>query len=204
MTASATNGYPVEVSVAMPARFERIQVLLRIAIWVILGFLSQFGLGMIFFAGPIVSAVLIGQKGGAEFHAQHGATYAKVIRFLTGLQAYLFVGVEEIPSWDKPGPATYSYTPSGTPTVGSALMRFIMVIPQAIVLGIVGFVAMILAFVAAVMVLVNESVSHDIWKFQMGMVAWEARVLSYYLSMVEEYPPFSLQVTEVATEASAD
>ena len=127
-----------------------------------------------------------------------------MIRFLTGLQAYLFFGVEEIPSWDKPGPATYSYTPSGTPTVGSALMRFIMVIPQAIVLGIVGFVAMILAFVAAVMVLVNESVSHDIWKFQMEMVAWEAWVLSYYLSMVEEYPPFSLQVTEVAAEESAD
>jgi hypothetical protein len=169
-----------------------------------LGFLSQFGLGLIFFAGPIVSAVLIGQKGGAEFHAQNGATYAKVIRFLTGLQAYLFVGVEEIPSWDKPGPATYSYTPSGTPTVASALLRFIMVIPHAIVLGIVGFVAMILAFVAAVMVLVNESVSHDVWKFQMGMVAWEARVLSYYLSMVEEYPPFSLDVTETTTEAGAD
>ncbi len=74
MTASATSDYPVEVSVAMPARFERIQVLLRIGIWFILGILSQFGMGLLFFAGPIVSAALIGQKGGTQFHAQHGAT----------------------------------------------------------------------------------------------------------------------------------
>ncbi len=79
-----------------------------------------------------------------------------------------------------------------------------MVIPHAIVLGVVGFVAMILAFVAAIMVLINESVSHDLWKFQMGMVAWEARVLAYYLSMVEEYPPFSLAVTEAVSEDSAE
>ena len=32
-----------------------------------------------------------------------------------------------------------------------------------------------------------------IWGFLMGTVAWEARVLSYLLSMVEEYPPFSLE-----------
>ena len=31
----------------------------------------------------------------------------------------------------------------------------------------------------------------------MGVVAWQARVLSYYLSLVEEYPPFSLALNEL-------
>lgn len=200
MTAAAQSGYPVEVSAARPERFERIQLLLRIGVWFILGILSQFGLGVLFIAGPIVSAVLISQKGGAEFHKQHGESYTKLIRFLTGLQGYLFFGTDEIPAWDKAGAIQYSCNPTGQPTVGSALLRFFMVIPHAIVLSAVGFVAVILAFVAAITVLINESVGHGIWKFLMGVVAWEARVLSYYLSLVEEYPPFSLKLNELDGE----
>jgi hypothetical protein len=47
-------------------------------------------------------------------------------------------------------------------------------------------------------VLINESVSERIWRFLMGVVAWEARVVTYFLSMVEEYPPFNLDFDESA------
>ena len=33
-----------------------------------------------------------------------------------------------------------------------------------------------------------------------GVVAWQARVLSYYLSLVEEYPPFSLELNAFVEE----
>jgi hypothetical protein len=197
MSIDSSNAYPVQVSASMPKRFERIQVLLRIGIWFVLGWISQFGLSILFFAGPIITAVLIAQNGGAEFHKRHGENYKKVVRFLAQFQGYLLVGTDTIPSWDKPGPIQYECRFTGEPTIGSALLRFIMVIPQAIALAVVGFVAVMLAVVAAIMVLVNESVGKDIWKFQMGVVAWQARVLSYYLSLVEEYPPFSLALNEL-------
>ena len=59
-----------------------------------------------------------------------------------------------------------------------------------------GIVALIAGVIAAVSVLINESVPGGLWTFLMGFVAWEARVLSYFLSMVEEYPPFSLAIDE--------
>ena len=196
MSIGVGDAYPVHVSAQKPERFQRIQVLLRLGIWFVLGWLSQIGLGILFFAGPIVSAALITQKGGSEFHKQHGETYTKVVRFLTQLQGYLLLGTDTIPSWDKPGPIRYSCTFTGEPTIGSALLRFILVIPHAIVLTLVGFGALVLALVAAIMVLINESVGNGIWKFQMGVVAWQARVLSYYLSLVDEYPPFSLTLDD--------
>ena len=143
MSIDSSDAYPVQVSASMPKRFERIQVLLRVGIWFVLGWLSQFGLSILFFAGPIITAVLIAQNGGAEFHKRHGAAYAKVVRFLTQFQGYLLVGTDTIPSWDKSGPVQYECRFTGEPTVGSALLRFIMVIPQAIAVAIVGFVALL-------------------------------------------------------------
>ena len=197
MSIESSSAYPVQVSASMPKRFERVQVLLRIGIWFVLGWLSQAVLSILFFGGPIITAALIAQNGGAEFHKRHGATYAKVVRFLTQFQGYMLVGTDALPSWDKPGPIDYECKFTGEPTIGSALLRFIMVIPQAIALAVVGFVAILLAVVAAIMVLVNESVGREIWRFQLGVVAWQARVISYYLSLVEEYPPFSLAVNEL-------
>lgn len=193
MSEQATAGYPVQVSVESPGRFQRVHVLLRIGIWIVLGWLSNVGLGFVFLAGPVVTAVLVAQ-GGDGFHTRYGETYRKVVSFWTGLQGYLFFGTDTFPSWGQEGPVRYSYRPTGTPTVGSALLRLIMVIPHAIVLFVVGILAALAGLAALVTILVDESVPMGLWKFLMGVVAWQARVFSYFLSMVEEYPPFSLDV----------
>lgn len=197
MSEQATAGYPVQVSVESPGRFQRVHVALRIGIWIVLGWLSNVGLGIIFLAGPVVTAVLVAQ-GAESFHSRYGERYRKVVAFWTGFQGYLFFGTDTFPTWDAEGPVRYSYRPTGTPTVGSALLRLIMVIPHAIVLIVVGLLAGLAGLLAVVTVLVDESVPAGVWKFLMGVVAWEARVFSYFLSMVEEYPPFSLDV-EVRT-----
>lgn len=193
MSEQATAGYPVQVSMESPRRFQRVHVLLRIGIWIVLGWLSNVGLGFVFLAGPVVTAVLVAQ-GGDGFHTRYGETYRKVVSFWTGLQGYLFFGTDTFPSWGQEGPVRYSYRPTGTPTVGSALLRLIMVIPHAIVLFVVGILAALAGLAALVTILVDESVPMGLWKFLMGVVAWQARVFSYFLSMVEEYPPFSLDV----------
>ena len=191
MSEAAMGAYPV--SVAKPDRFERVHLLLRIALWILLAPVLNSGLLL---AGPIITAVLVAQKNDASFHERFGETYGKVVGFIVGLQGYMSFASDDFPEWGAGGSLRYDYTPTGEPTVGSALLRIVMVIPQVIALWIVGVLEGVLGFVAVVTVLFSESVPHGVWKFLMGYVAWEARVLTYFLSMVEEYPPFSLDVEE--------
>ncbi len=193
MSEAAMGAYPVSVSVAKPDRFERVHLLLRIALWIVLAPVLNSGLLL---AGPIITAVLVAQKNDASFHERYGEIYGKVVAFIMGLQGYMSFASDDFPEWGEGGSLRYDYTPTGEPTVGSALLRIVMVIPQVIALWIVGVLEGVLGFVAVVTVLFSESVPHGVWKFLMGYVAWEARVLTYFLSMVEEYPPFSLDVEE--------
>ncbi|MCZ6546461.1 MAG: DUF4389 domain-containing protein [Chloroflexi bacterium] len=187
------SAYPVSVSVVKPDRFQRVHLLLRIGLWVVVTYLFN---SFLLLAGPVISAVLVAQRGDQSFHERYGEIYGKVVAFIMGLQGYMFFASDDFPEWGEGGSLRYDYTPTGEPTVGSALLRIIKVIPHLIALWILGILALALGFVAAVTVLFSESVPHGIWKFLMGYVAWDARVLTYFLSMVEEYPPFSLDVEE--------
>lgn len=193
MSEAAMSAYPVSVSVAKPDRFQRVHLLLRIGLWVVVTYLFN---SFLLLVGPVISAVLVAQRGDQSFHERYGEIYGKVVAFMMGLQGYMFFASDEFPEWGGGGSLRYDYTPTGEPTVGSALLRIIMVIPHLIALWVVGILALALGFVAAVTVLFSQSVPHGVWKFLMGYVAWDARVLTYFLSMVEEYPPFSLDVEE--------
>ncbi len=193
MSEAAMSAYPVSVSVAKPDRFQRVHLLLRIGLWLVVTYLFN---SFLLLAGPVISAVLVAQRGDQSFHERYGEIYGKVVAFIMGLQGYMFFASDDFPEWGEGGSLRYDYTPTGEPTVGSALLRIIMVIPHLIALWVIGILALALGFVAAVTVLFSESVPHGIWKFLMGYVAWDARVLTYFLSMVEEYPPFSLDVEE--------
>ena len=193
MSEAAMSAYPVSVSVAKPDRFQRVHLLLRIGLWIVVTYAFN---SVLLLAGPVISAVLVAQRGDQSFHERYGEIYGKVVAFIMGLQGYMFFASDDFPEWGEGGSLRYDYTPTGEPTVGSALLRIIMVIPHLIALWIIGILALALGFVAAVTVLFSESVPHGIWKFLMGYVAWDARVLTYFLSMVEEYPPFSLDVEE--------
>ena len=187
------SAYPVSVRVAKPDRFQRVHLLLRIGLWIVVTYVFN---SFLLLAGPVISAVLVAQRGDQSFHERYGEIYGKVVAFMMGLLGYMFFASDEFPEWGEGGALRYDYTPTGEPTVGSALLRIVMVIPHVIALWFVGILALALGFVAAVTVLFSQSVPHVVWKFLMGYVAWEARVLSYFLSMVEEYPPFSLDVEE--------
>ena len=82
--------------------------------------------------------------------------------------------------------------PTGTPSVGQALLRIILAIPHLIVLALLGIVAGLLILIAAIMILVQESYPSSIYGFLRGYLRWHARVLAYLASLVDEYPPFAL------------
>jgi hypothetical protein len=191
--------YPVTFDATRPEKFERPQIFLRILLWILLSWI----VGLAFFVLPIAAAIYISQKGSEKFLEEDGPKMTGWLRWIMGFYAYLAIVTDRFPSEKAEELVKFEVRTSGTPTVGSALLRLIYSIPSAFVLGLLGIVSEILWIIAAVMVLVQENYPDGIYNFQRGIVRWEARLLGYHASLVEQYPPFALDMEAEGTSPAA-
>jgi len=178
--------YPVTFEVTRPAKFERPQVLIRIVAY----FLLSLVLSLVYWALPIVAAIWASQKGSQRFLDEDGPKITGWLRWTTALSAYVYMLTDRFPS-DQDTSVRYEVQPSGTPSIGSALLRLITSIPSVIVFYILNWVATIIWLIAAVMVLIQETYPEGLYDFQCGVVRWQARLLAYHASLVDAYPPFA-------------
>ena len=74
-------------------------------------------------------------------------------------------------------------------TVG---FRFILVIPQLIVLSVLGLVAFLAVVIAFFAVLFTGRWPEGLRTFVVGVMRWSTRVNAYFYLLTDEYPPFSL------------
>ena len=194
--------YPVTFAINPPERFQRPQVAIRVLLLFItswLGGLAGAILGLPYLFLPIASAVLISQKGADRFMREDAPRVAGWLRWLICLYAYLFLATDQLVFTQEPGAILhFEVQPQGTPTAGSALLRLIYSIPSAFVLGLIGIVAGVLWLVAAVYILFQETCPKGIYDFFRGYLRWQARLLGYHASLVEEYPPFALEMQEAS------
>jgi hypothetical protein len=203
--------YAATFDIERPEKFARSQLALRLLLLVVLsiaGFALSLIHGVLWLAVPVVAAILISQKGARRYHDDAEGNMTSWLRFVVGAYAYLSLLTDKLPGDSKAGPnSQFHVTPTGTPTVGGTLVRIILVIPHAIVLAIVGIVAVLMVIFAAVMILISESYPESVYKFLRGWIRWQARVLAYLAALVDEYPPFSLSAgdnpPQVAAPASA-
>jgi hypothetical protein len=184
--------YPVVFDVQRPEKFERPQMALRIIIGVIIYFILSWVGGIIYLIFPAVAAVLASQKGGEKYLEEDGERVAGWIRWIVAIYAYLLVLVDRFPSEKPEELVRFEVRTSGTPTVGSALLRLIYSIPSALVLGLLSIVGFVVLLIAIISVLISESYPDGLYDFQRGILRWEARLLGYHASLVGEYPPFAL------------
>jgi len=202
------TAYPVAFDIQRPEKFDRVQVALRLAVLLVLAILAGaigWIFGLLYLAIPIWAAILISQKGAETYLAERGGPMLTLLRWYLALYAYMFLLTDRFPT-EKPEEAIrFEVAPSGSPTVGSALLRLIMSIPSAFVLGILGIVGFFIWIIAAVSVLIQESYSEGLWNFQLAISRWNARLLAYHASLVGEYPPFAVDTgPEEAPAAGAD
>jgi len=94
MSEAAMSAYPVSVSVAKPDRFQRVHLLLRIGLWVVVTYLFN---SFLLLAGPVISAVLVALRGDQSFHERYGEIYGKVVAFMMELQGYMLFASDEFP-----------------------------------------------------------------------------------------------------------
>jgi hypothetical protein len=197
--ACAVASYSVAFDLERPAKMSRAHVFLRILILVVASWIagSGGGLGLVYIGFPIAAAILISQKSSDRYVAEDGERVTGWIAFVVGILAYLALLTDELPGGGR-RPFRLEIVRSGSPTVGSALLRILKGIPSALVLALIGFVGWIVALIAAISILLNESYPESLWNFQRGAVRWEARLLAYLASLVEPYPPFSFDTGPAA------
>lgn len=201
------NRYGVSFDTTRQVKFDRAQVFVRILIVVILWILAgAFGwvLGLLYLGVPVLAAVLISQKGPERYLAEAPETMTKWLRYIIGFYAYLSLLTDRLPTDEAAAQEAvrFDILTSGSPSTGNALVRIVLAIPSAIVLGLLWLVGAILVLIAAVSILVNETYPGGIYDFLRGLNRWNARLLAYLASLVEGYPPFSLD-TGPAGEAEA-
>ena len=187
--------YPVTFDIARPEKLERPHVFLRILVAVILSILAGaigWIFGLVYLVLPVVAAVLVSQKGGEKYLEEDGPRVTEWLRWIVAFYAYLGILTDRFPSEKPEEIVRFEVQTGGTPTVGSALLRLIYSIPSALVLSILSMASAVIWIIAAVMVLVQENYPDGLYNFQRGILRWEARLLGYHASLVEQYPPFAL------------
>ncbi len=192
--------YPVIFDVERPPVFKRVQVVLRLALLFVLSWIGH-PFGLLWLGLPVAAAVFVSLRGGERYLAETGPKMTSVLRFVVGALAYLALLTDRLPGSADDAGVRFEVERSGSPTVGSALLRILYAIPNLIVLALLGIAGAIVWVVSLVLILVNESYPESFWRFLRGLVGWEARLLVYLASLVEPYPPFSLETGSRATEA---
>jgi hypothetical protein len=92
---------------------------------------------------------------------------------------------------------------SGSPTVGSALLRILYALPSMIVLAILSIVGAVVWVIGVVFILITERYPESFWRFLLALVRWEAWLLVYLASLVDRYPPFRLKTSAATPEIPA-
>lgn len=181
---------PVGFEVDRPPAFTREHVFLRVALLIVFGWLGH-PWGLLWLGLPVVAAILVSQKGGQRYLNENGPGVTRVLNWILDLAAYLALLTDELPGGGRHA-VRFQVERSGSPTVGSVLLRIVWAIPSLIVLAVLSFVGAIVWLLAAVRVLVDERYPESLWRFLAGLVRWEAHLLAYLASLVDDYPPFTL------------
>ena len=196
-----TNDYPVRIELHSPASFERMQLLVRILLAIMFGWVGitvGWVVCVLYGALPLVAAIAISLRGGAYNQEELGGRTWRALAWLLRLCAYMMLLVDRFPA-ERRDDIEIELHPSGLPTVGAALLRLLTSLPSAFVLGVLWFVGGFVWVIAAIFLLATERVPPALLAYQRGVLRWNARLVAYHASLVDEYPPFELDTHDAGT-----
>ncbi len=73
------------------------------------------------------------------------------------------------------------------------ILKLLALLPHAICLLVLGIVQLVVAFVAQIVVAVTGEYPAGMFDFVAGVLRWSTRVSTFFLSLNDRYPPFTLQ-----------
>jgi len=180
--------HPVQFHVE-PSPLRRVHVVIRLAL---LAALAAIGCSsvywLLYLAVPVVAALLISRDGPERYFAVDGPPIVRVLRWLAGAYAYLWLLTDALPASGGGGPVELHVEMGGKPVIGSALLRLATSLPALIVLTILSMAAALLWIVGAVAILITERAPLAITDFIAMKIRYQFRVVAYHLSLVDAYP----------------
>lgn len=190
------TAYPVILRTTRPLKFDRMQVAIRLLVLFAIGVLHQtvggvFGILYLFL--PVAAAILVSGKGAVPFLARESRWMTALLQWVVALYGYLMFVTDRFPLESSQVPVQLYIRASGSPKIGTALLRLLTSLPHALVLIVLSVPSALISLVIAIIVLVKERCPPGLHQFQRDVLAWLARVLAYHASLVESYPPFSLR-----------
>jgi hypothetical protein len=199
------NMHPIQIELCQerPNQFQRLHVLFRVIFLLALSvvFHASGGLmGIFYFLLPVISAVLLSQHGASSFLKSDSSWLRKALCWYAAFGAYMALLTDKLPTQDPAEFIRIEVQPEGNPTIGSALSRLFYSIPSFLVLGLLSIAGTVVWVFAALFILLRESYPPMLYRFLQGLLYWQLRLLPYHASLIEQYPPFSLEVGSRPTE----
>ena len=172
-----------------PMRMDRLHVLIRL---VLLGAVATAGLSsfywLLYLAVPVVVALIVSDEGADYYMEQDAPRAARILQWLAGAYAYLWLLTDEMPTAQPGGTVELEIELHAEPTVRSAFVRIVTSLPALIVLALLSVVAAVLWVFGALSILVMRRVPLGVSDFIAMKLQYQFRLLAYHLSLVDEYP----------------
>jgi hypothetical protein len=188
--------YPVHFAVERPARFTRVQLLLRLVALIVLG---MFGVtfGTLFLLGyvalPVYAASRIASLESArEYTRRDGALLMKGLHWFAAVSSWLGLVAERLPAAEPEETVWLTLEHATTrPNPVEAILRIFSGLGSALVLALLCWLGVFAWLWAAVTIVVREQMGQGVFSYLLGLQRWSVRLLAYQACLVDEYPPFS-------------
>ncbi|MCI0815197.1 MAG: DUF4389 domain-containing protein [Chloroflexi bacterium] len=192
-TAAPASGYPTQFDVEYPEELSRLLIFVKLL-------LAIPHLFILYALGVVQSVITIIALFAILFTTRYPEGLFKisvgVLRWQANVSAYILLLRDEYPpfSWDAGEyPLALEVEYPDTLNRWLPLVKWLLAIPNAIVLAILGFVAYILVFFAWFAILFTGKFPRGLFDFIVGTQRWTLRLNAYIYLMRDEYPPFSLK-----------
>jgi hypothetical protein len=110
------------------------------------------------------------------------------------VSAYFLLMRDEYPPFAAgPYPVRYDIAYPERLSRGLIFIKWLLIIPHAIVVGLLGLVAYVVLWIAWFAILFTGQYPRSLFDFMVGFFRWTARMNLYASLMTDVYPPFTLE-----------
>lgn len=188
--------HPVALEVPRPEHLSRLHVLVRLGAVCLVGMLGQ-SVSWPWWAAyvmlPLLALALISEKGPARYVAEDGRWLTAVLKWFLALHAYLALLTDGLPDQDYAKRVELTLHETASPTPGTAALKWLTSIPAGILLMLLGIASFLVWVVSMIIVALTAALPAPLHRFQVGVLQFEARLFAFHASLVDEYPPLTLE-----------
>ena len=203
--------YPIRYSVAYPKELSRSKGVQR-GIGAFISWVIPFGLGYlsyslyigwwVVFASLITTGVIglplyvaykMRSKGRQRFLEEDGRTLEGVARWALSATAYALFMTDDSPREAMDRSVRLEIQSGGNVSWIHSATTPVLLLPHILLLALFGFAFVVIVPVCVVISIVFKCYPGWIFGFTSGYLCWIARALGYWISLTDQYPPFSFR-----------